>query len=583
MRRRPSIWLAFVLAVFIASCGADSPTTSPRADQDSEREPGAEREPDPVDLPDEATAPCTQIPCEGEGAAVAPSPSPRFARLTHRQWENTVRDLFHLSQRPNVASTFIPDPTSAGFFVEAEELEVSPELWVDYQRGAETMAARVAADPANIARLMPGGLSPDPQARKEDFLDTFLSRALRRPPTQADLARYGDLYDRAPELLASNDRFLAGVEMTVRAVLQSPHFLYRVERSQSLGEGGRIDLDGYEVAARLSYALWDSMPSDALFEAAANGELNTVEGVRTHIAAMFEDERAQERVLNFHRDLLRTNVYADITKNQERFENFQADTGLYMQIELDLFIESLVFEADGGFNELMTSRQTFVNQNLALIYGLEGEFGDDFTEVTLDAERRSGLLTRLGFLASNATSLEQDPIHRGVFVADHILCKNLPAPPDNVPPLPARSGETVRQRVEAHTGDGTCGEGCHSTFINPPGFAFENFDALGQFQDFESGLPVDASDAFQMDGREQRYENAVEFSQLLSDSFEANACYTRHWLEALYGRRATEVDNRLIAPVAEASRLGQFTIVELVTALLLSDAYLTRPSQEDSP
>ena len=577
-----SLWWFVLITVFsIGGCDGAEPVASGDAEAEGV-DPSPDGEPS-APLPDRPREPCVELPCAGSDGPVVPSATPRFARLTHTQYENTVRDLFGMEALPNIASTFIPDPTPTRIFTVADALEISPELWTDYQRGAEEVAARVAANPALVAALVPGNLSPDPDERKARFLSAFLARAFRRPLTSADLSRYGDLYDRGAELLVSEDRFLAGVEIVVRAALQSPHFLFRVESSQALTEGGLVVLSGHEVASRLSYALWNSMPSEALFEAAAGGELSSVEGLERHISTMLGDPLARARVRDFHRDLLRTNVYADILKNPDRFEYFGPDTGLFMQIEVDLFVESIVFDQGLGFRDLLTSPRTFVNQNLALIYGLEGDFGGDFVPVELRNDERAGLLTRLGFLASNANSLEHDPIHRGVFVSDNILCLDLPAPPDNVPPLPSGQGVTMRQRVEAHTGEGTCGQGCHSVLINPPGFAFEHYDALGQFRLKELGHAVDATGAMAIDDEAQSFDGAVAFSALLADSFKANACYTRHWLEALYGRTATRADNALIAPVAEASRRGTFTIIDLVKALLLSDAFLKRAPEEVSP
>ncbi|MEO1270449.1 MAG: DUF1592 domain-containing protein, partial [Myxococcota bacterium] len=526
--------------------------------------------------------PCTEAPCGSADAPPVASPTTRFARLTHRQWENTVRDLLRLSARPNVASTFIPDATSVGFSTNTESLDVSPELWADYQRGSEVVADRIASDAGLLGAIMPANMPDGYEARKAAFLGDFLPRAFRRPVSDTDMARYNTLFDVADAQLERDDPFVAGVEMTLRAVLQSPHFVFRVELSEQTDGQGRIPLNGYEVASRLSFALWDTMPSDELLDAAGRGELSDVEQIRGWIARMLEDSRAHELVGTFHEEMLRTNLYADLTKNSDRYPEFTADTGLYMRMEIQHFIEDTIFDQNGGFVDLLTSRRTFVNANLASIYGVEGDFTDEFTAVELDPDQRSGLLTRIGFLAVNSSALEQDPIHRGVFVAHDMLCKVLPAPPDNVPPVPANIGNTVRERVNAHTGPGTCGAGCHSTLINPPGFAFENYDALGRYQTEENGFPVDAADVFVIDGTEVSWNNAVEFSDLLATAFEANACYTRHWLEYVYGRSATPADERLIAPVAQASRQELFSVQDILMALLLSDAFLTRAAEEET-
>jgi hypothetical protein len=195
--------------------------------------------------------------------------STRVPRLSHVHWENTVRDLLRLPEPPGVAATFSVDPDDARFDNFGARI-VSSNLWSDYQRGAESVAAEVARDPAKLARLQPAGAEDDSSA----FVRELGRRAFRRPLTADEIATYVALFERGPELMAASDAYAAGAELVISALLQSVHFLYRVESSTEAVDR-TIRLRPYEIATRLSYALWNTMPSDELLDAAEAGELAT--------------------------------------------------------------------------------------------------------------------------------------------------------------------------------------------------------------------------------------------------------------------------------------------------------------------
>ena len=213
------------------------------------------------------------------------------------------------------------------------------------------------------------------------------------------------------------------------------------------------------------------------------------------------------------------------------------------------------------------------------MYGLEDATADseEFERVELNPTERSGILTLLGPLAYKSDVGQSSPIHRGVFINDAILCKSLPPPPDVVPNLPAQDPEmTNRERVEAHTGAGTCGEGCHSALINPPGFAFEQYDELGRFRTEDGGLPVDASDSyyFVLDGL-QAWQTGVEFTQIVSESQEAHQCYAEHLLTYLLSRPIQEADTPTVEAVRQSS-MNDAPILELILEIVESDAFRRR-------
>jgi hypothetical protein len=231
--------------------------------------------------------------------------------------------------------------------------------------------------------------------------------------------------------------------------------------------------------------------------------------------------------------------------------------------------------------ELLTSPEAFVDANLAPLYGLSGSFGADFQRVDMTAEPRRGILTHPGFLALFASERQPDPIHRGVFINQQLLCVELSPPAANVPPLPGEQPNTTnRQRIEALTGKGTCGEGCHYTLINPLGFAFEHYDSLGKHRTLDGGLNVDASGTYVLDGQPQSFQNALELVELMAGSQAAHRCYARNWLYYLAGRLPDAGDAAALDDLAMRSSTQDISTKDLVRALVQSDSFLTRAAAE---
>lgn len=495
--------------------------------------------------------------------------STRLPRLSHRQWENSVRDLLMLPAAPGLSQTFSLDPDDARFDTYSLRL-VSANLWSDLQRAAETLAAQVAQDPAALALLRPTAAPDDPTA----FVTQFGRRAFRRPLTDAEIASYVDLFAEGPTLIGG-DSYASGAELVIQAMLQSTHFLYRPEASTTL-DGEKIWLAPYEVATRLSYALWDSMPSDALLDAADAGELNTRDSVLTWARQLLNDPRASSTLESFHTQLLDIEQYGTIAKNEDLFPGFTSELQPILQEEARLFINEVAVTGDGGIARLLTAPVTFVNQDTAPLYGVAGNFGADLQRVDLDPTQRAGFLTHVGFLSKYASQTQSDPILRGVHISLDVMCSALPSPPIVIPQLPAiEPNQTNRQRVEQSTSVAPCNS-CHETFINPLGFAFENYDAVGQWRDTDNGQPVDATDTYTIDGAMVSYNSGVELSQLLSQSTSVHRCYARNWLEYVMGRPPTLEENGTLDTLAQVSAT-QASLKELLANITALETFRARP------
>ena len=295
------------------------------------------------------------------------------------------------------------------------------------------------------------------------------------------------------------------------------------------------------------------------------------------------DPRARQAVSAFHAQLLGTSRYADITRSVSLFPEFSAALRDSMKQEQERFVEAQIFTERGGLESLLTSPTSYVDANLARVYGLTGTFDSTFQKVTFTDGKRQGLFTQIGFLAMNATSTESDPIHRGVFLNHKVLCAPLPAPPNVVPMLPRPDPavpKTMRQRITEFTGAGTCGAGCHSTMINPAGFAYEHFDALGRWRDLDNGLPVDAADSYTFEGRPRAFSGAGGFASAMAEASMAHRCYAQHWVEFLHGRGLGAEDQAMIARVGELSWKEKAPVTQVLLLLVESESFKTRAVEE---
>jgi len=342
-----------------------------------------------------------------------------------------------------------------------------------------------------------------------------------------------------------------------------------VESSARVKDGA-IPLDGYETASRLSYALWDTMPDATLLQAAAAGELTSAAAVSAQARRLLDSPRAEPVLEHLHYQLLNVERYRGITRfPEEMLPDMAAE-------ENRRFVQHVIFTRNGSLADLLTSTETFANKTLADLYGLTGQFGDEYQLVDLDPQQRSGFLTQIGFLASNANSGVSDPIHRGVFLARRMACINVPMPPPNIPPLPAANGRTNRETVTAHTEvPGSVCVGCHGAFINPFGFPFEYYDGLGRYRTEDNGQPVDGATSPAL-SEAPHVSNAIELTQALATSKQVHECYARHLFEFAFGRLTSADDEALIQQVAVSSKDQGTSIRELEAMLVSSPAFLSR-------
>ena len=506
-----------------------------------------------------------------------PSPSSRAPRLSAVQYENTARDLLGASQSLGITSSFIADSTTTTFSNNGGDLNVTSAQWQDYQTAAEELARRATLTPEALAAMVGGPVPADDAA----LINALGRRVFRRPLTPPETSAYGELFAVAVTFFPGMPPRQAGARVVLEALLQSPYFLYRVELSTQ-ATSGVVPLSGPELATRLSYALWESMPDEPLLRAAEDGSLLTADGYTAQVTRLLTDPRARDAAQQFHAELLGQSKFTDITRSTTLFPEFSLPLRESMKQEQVRFLDSVLFTQQGNLADLLTAKTTFVDANLARVYGLPGTFDSTFQKVSLSDGKRGGLFTQIGFLAANATSTDSDPIHRGVFLNRNVLCAPLPAPPNMVPPLPRPDPnvkKTLRTRITEFTGAGTCGAGCHGTMINPAGFAFEHYDALGRWRDLDNTLPIDAKDSYSFQGVVRSYDGALELSAAMAEEPMAHLCYAQHWVEFLHGRALTDADLAMIRRVGNRSKAEGLPVTSMLRLLVESESFKTRPPE----
>ncbi|HEY2900870.1 MAG TPA: DUF1592 domain-containing protein [Polyangia bacterium] len=508
-----------------------------------------------------------------------PAASTRMARLNNQQWENTVQDLLRLPAPLGLSKSFVAEPLITAFDTNGGVLTVDSNNRLDFQTAAEAIAKQVAHDTQSLAMVAPTVTSGD---RATSFIQNFGQRVFRRPLTAADTTRYKALFDRGATLLASGDAFVDGVELVLRALLQSPHFLYRVESSTAV-VSGRIPLTDYEIASRLSYSLASTMPDNALFTAAAAHKLQTRDGVVEQAQRLISSPAGRATISDFNYQLLHLRDFDQINKDVQAAPAFTPDIGGDLKQEVLSFTDDIVFGQDRGMTELLTAPYTFANSKVAKVYGLASPSPaagqpDPFVKVNLDPTQRAGFLTQAGFLSSNADGQTPSIIVRGVEIAKDILCVEIPPPPDVVPPLPALDpNSTNRQRVTTLTMNAPC-NACHTTLINPLGFGLEHLDGFAQFRTQENGQPIDSSGSYSIDGHDVSFNGALDLIKAIANSQQAQDCYASHLVQYLYGRdvdMSSDADQKLVTQAGVRAKADSST-KNLVVNLVATDAFLTR-------
>ncbi len=503
-------------------------------------------------------------PTVAQSGAPAPGPS-TIRRMTRWEYNNTVRDL--LGDTTGPADQFVQEEESGGFKNNADALTVSALLAEQYLTAAEEVAARATADVVGLL-----GCSPDDGCVKA-FLVRFGERAFRRPLTDEERDRLFTLFNAGRSQYDAN----TGIEWVLQAMLQSPHFLYRVERGEPLaGSPNVAALSSWEIASRLSYFLSGTMPDEELLAAARNDALRTNQQIADQARRLLSDPRAHDVVQTFHAQWLDLDLVDHMDKDPEVFPTFSPALRTSMRGEIDAFIEHVVWKAGGDATLLLTAPYSFFDSRLAAHHGISTPAGDGFQRVELDPTQRAGILTQAGMLALWSKNNQTSPIHRGKFVREQLLCMPLPPPPPGVvveAPDPEPS-LTTRERFSQHSSDPACA-GCHK-LMDPIGFGFENYDAIGRFRTEENGLPIVNSGEVVSSDLPGKFTGAVELASQLAESGQVRDCLVRQWFRFANGRLETSEDGCTLSALSKRFDESGNDIRDLLVELTISDSFRYR-------
>lgn len=419
------------------------------------------------------------------------------------------------------------------------------------------------ADPvAHIFIAEPGKKLPE-SAAAQKVISAFARRAFRRPVETSEVHRFTALFETAHERGASYEESL---RLALSAILVSPQFLYRLE----LGPGdGEFRLNEYQLASRLSYFLWMSMPDEELFDLAESGKLSDPTTLKQQVRRMLADPRARSFARAFTGQWLGFAALGkSVIPDEKKFPNFDSRLAESMKLETILSFESIVRD-DLSVLELLDSKQTWLNADLADHYEIKDVHGDDFQRVTLTDRKRGGLLGMGSVLTATSSPTRTSPVVRGKWILETLLGRRLPEPPADAGELPGDAGEarTLREELLLHRRNPTCAT-CHDK-IDPIGFGLENFDAIGRFRAKQGGKPIDARG--ELPGGVS-FDGPVELKRYLVTERKAEFVrnLTQRLLSFALGRELQYFDEPEIEEIASTVESAEFSSRTLIEQIVLS-------------
>lgn len=499
-------------------------------------------------------------------------------RLTRFQYANSVKYLLGVDSTP-ANDLPVDEISEAGFNDDAQILTVSSLHAEKYVLVSETLAKAAVQNLSTLTNC-------DTKAKSEDacameFAKKFGRRAFRRPTTSDDEKLLMAAYTAGK----TDGSYSEGIEVMVRAALQSPDFLYRLELTTPTDTKTKlVPLSPYEMATRLSYLIWASGPDDGLLDDAGNGKLGTRADVATKARAMLADAKARPAITDFYNQWVGTSRLDIITKNSSLFPMYSEDVRDGMTKEMPAFVEHVLWSgSDHSLKQFLTEQVAFVTTPLAKLYGVTAPSGAATTAqmVALPAnQNRSGILTQAGFLAVQAHPDQTSPVLRGKFVRTKLMCQAPPAPPMDVNiTLPAvDSAATARQRLSAHLTAATSCMGCH-VLMDPIGLTFENFDGIGQYRTKEGNSDIDVSGEIigaRDSGLGGAFSGVRELAGKLAASSQVRDCVAEQWFDFAIGRSQDAADGCSLSTLQSNFASSGGNLADLIVSMTQTDAFWYR-------
>lgn len=498
--------------------------------------------------------------CADDANALSP-----LRRLNRFEYGRSVEDLTGVDA--SIAENLPPDEKgSLGFDNDAEAYSVSTLHATKYLETAEAIADQFSMD----RKRMEGFAECDPLTNTDcvqTFVEEFGKRAWRRPLGSDELRRMMDLYGEA-----ATDSTREGLSAVVATMLQAPQFLYRPERLDP-----KRGLDPYAVATRLSYLFVGTLPDDRLLEAAKDGTLTTLAGISSEAERLLADPRAVEAFSRFVTQWWELGELDTVQKDRTLFRAWNSDTPHALLEETQRFLGD-AWQTTPTLERLLTSKVTYVDPTLADFYGLPIPGEDGFVRMELDAARASGLLTQGSFLAAHAKANQTSPVHRGKFVRARLFCDPPPPPPPDIVVKPPDVDPRLptRERFSQHAEDPSC-SGCHE-LMDPIGFAFENYDAVGRYREFDADEAVDARGTLVGTDVDGDFDGVHELAERLIESDQVRACVATQWFRYAFGRGETSSDACALDALSQQLKRGDGNLLALLRATVRLEAFHGRTS-----
>jgi hypothetical protein len=428
----------------------------------------------------------------------------------------------------------------------------------------------------------PASAAEEPACARK-IIGALAKRAFRRSVSDADLAPFMDFFKSGRE----NATFERGIQMALRRILADPEFVFRFERDPAaLAAGTAHRLNDFELASRLSFFLWSSIPDDELLGVAEQGKLHDPKTLEQQTRRMLKDPRSQALIANFAGQWLFLRELRNRNPDLLVFPDFDDNLRQAFQRETELLFGSIVRE-DRSVLELLTADYTFVNERLAKNYGIPNVYGSDFRRVPVPSAERRGLLGQGSFLTVTSATNRTSPVTRGAWILENLMGSPPPLPPPNVPPLPESTiGQglttkitSVRERMTQHRAVQPC-KGCHQ-IMDPIGLALENFDGIGRWRAMDSGAPIDVSgqmvDGSALNGVESLRKVLLSYPDAFVQTM------TEKLLMYAVGRTAHSYDMPTVRAIAQEAARNDYRFSSVVLGIVKSDAFQMRVKGTDNP
>lgn len=502
----------------------------------------------------------------GENPAALRDPgSKTIHRLNRAEYDNTVRDLLGTALRPS--SDFPSDDHGYGYDNIADVLSLSALQLELYERAAERLIDEAFAKPEMVSKLIPCKLEEETCATTA--INAFATRAFRRPVTEDDTTKLLSFVALAK---GEGQSALEGVKLAMRATLVSPHFLFRIELDPDPTSTAPHALNDYELASRLSYFLWSSMPDQALFDSAAAGKLHEPEELKAQALRMLNDPRSASMVENFAGQWLHTRDLDEYTVEAKIYPGFDDTLRKSMKKETELFFAEFL-RGDLDMKGFLTADFTFVDNRLATHYGITAPT-TPWSKITMDTSKRRGLLGLGGILTMTSMPNRTSPVKRGRWVLEQMLCTPPPPPPPGVEGLKPEETVmgTLRQRMEAHRKQAVCAS-CHN-MMDPIGFGLENFDGIGKWRTEEAGITIDATGKLPITN--QAFTGPSELASALAEDARVGRCITQHLFTYAMGRGPTATDEIYLDEISGNTKSSGNRMKDLIMQIVTSEPFRMR-------